>query len=205
MIQLCCAFRIYQYLSLNCGWNHWTQLFTIPPSPSPQPRPQPWEPRASLVAQTVKHLPAMWEIWVQSLGQEDPLEECMATHSSILAWRIPWIEKSGGLRSMGSQRVRNAWATKHTLRRLPWETVCQRRSGTGRSQEGGLGFRAWRGEEELAKKSTKKPQQERGKRIVVGMPGPVWDWQLHPLEKGCLRKINCAKYDWEVKEDKVER
>ena len=45
---------------------------------------------ASLVAQIVKSLPAMWEIWVQSLGWEDPLEEGMATHSSILAWRIPW-------------------------------------------------------------------------------------------------------------------
>ena len=45
---------------------------------------------ASLVAQLVKNLPAMWEIWVQSLGWEDPLEEGMATHSTILAWRIPW-------------------------------------------------------------------------------------------------------------------
>ena len=58
---------------------------------------------ASLVAQTVKNLPAMQEPQVQSLGQEDPLEKGMATHSSILAWRIPWIEKPGGLQSMGSQ------------------------------------------------------------------------------------------------------
>ena len=58
---------------------------------------------ASLVAQTVKNLPAMWETWVQSLGWEDPLEEGMATHSSILAWRIPWTEEPGGLQSMGSQ------------------------------------------------------------------------------------------------------
>ena len=47
------------------------------------------------------------EIWVRALAQEDPLEEGMATHSSILAWRIPWTEKSGGLQSMGSQRVRH--------------------------------------------------------------------------------------------------
>ena len=60
---------------------------------------------ASLVAQMVKNLPAMWEIWVGSLGQEDPLEKGMATHSSILAWRIPWTEEPGGLRSMGLQRV----------------------------------------------------------------------------------------------------
>ena len=50
----------------------------------------------SLVAQTVKHLPAMWETQVQPLGREDPLEKEMATHSSTLAWRIPWMEESGG-------------------------------------------------------------------------------------------------------------
>ena len=54
---------------------------------------------ASLVAQTVKNPCAMWETWVRSLGWEDPLEEGMATHSSILAWRIPWTEEPGGLRS----------------------------------------------------------------------------------------------------------
>ena len=60
---------------------------------------------ASLVAQMVKHLPAVWETRVQSLGQEDPLEKEMATHSSTLAWKIPWMEEPGGLQSMGSQRV----------------------------------------------------------------------------------------------------
>ena len=60
---------------------------------------------ASLVVHMVKNLPAMWETQVQSLGQEDPLEEEMATHFSILAWRIPWTEEPGGLQSMGSQRV----------------------------------------------------------------------------------------------------
>ena len=59
----------------------------------------------SLVAQRVKHLPAMQETWVRFLGQEDPLEKEMATHSSTLAWKIPWMEKPGKLRSMGSQRV----------------------------------------------------------------------------------------------------
>ena len=65
--------------------------------------PQRW---ASLVAQLVKNLPAVRETWVQSLGWEDPLEKGTATHSSILAWRVPWTEES-----MGSQRVRHAWAT----------------------------------------------------------------------------------------------
>ena len=60
---------------------------------------------ASLVAQLVKHLPAMQETRVQSLGWEDPLEKEMATHYSILAWRIPWTEEPGELWSLGSQRV----------------------------------------------------------------------------------------------------
>ena len=59
----------------------------------------------SLVAQMVKHLPIMWEIQVQSLGWEDLLEKEMATHSSILAWKIPWMKEPGSLQSMGSQRV----------------------------------------------------------------------------------------------------
>ena len=65
----------------------------------------------SLAAQRIKHLPAMQETWIWSLGREDPLEKEMATHSSILAWRIPWTEEPGRLQSMGSQRVRYNWAT----------------------------------------------------------------------------------------------
>ena len=59
----------------------------------------------SLVAQMVKHLLTMWETWVQSLGREDLLEKEMATHSSILAWKIAWTEEPGRLQSMGLQRV----------------------------------------------------------------------------------------------------
>ena len=59
----------------------------------------------SLVAQMLKHLSTMWETWVQSLGREDLLEKEMATHSSILAWKIPWTEEPGRVQSMGSQRV----------------------------------------------------------------------------------------------------
>ena len=62
---------------------------------------------ASLVAQTIKNPPAVWETWVQSLGWEHPLEERMKAHSSILAWRIPMDKEPGGLQSMGSQRVRH--------------------------------------------------------------------------------------------------
>ena len=57
------------------------------------------------MTQMVKRLPAMWETWVRSLGGEDPLEKEMATHSSTLAWKIPWTEEPGRLQSMGSQRV----------------------------------------------------------------------------------------------------
>ena len=59
-----------------------------------------------------KNLPAMQESWVQSLGLEDPLEKAMATHSSIRGWEIPWTEETGGLQSMGSQRVRQDLARK---------------------------------------------------------------------------------------------
>ena len=62
---------------------------------------------ASLMAHMVKNLPAMWETWVRALAWEDPLKKGMATHSSILAWRIPWTEEPGRLQSMGSQRVRH--------------------------------------------------------------------------------------------------
>ena len=74
--------------------------------------------RTSLVAQMVKNPPAMWETWVRSLGWEDLPEEGMTTHSSILAWRIPWIEKPGGIQSTGLQRVGHNRVTK------PKSTVC---------------------------------------------------------------------------------
>ena len=66
------------------------------------------------VASDGKNLPAMREIWVQSLGQEDPLEKGMAIHSNILTWRIPRTEKPGGLQSVGPQRVRYDWVTNKT-------------------------------------------------------------------------------------------
>ena len=66
---------------------------------------------ASLGAQMVKNLPEMQETWIQSLGQEDPLEKGMATHSDNLAWRVPWTEEPGRLQSMGLQRVGHDWAT----------------------------------------------------------------------------------------------
>ena len=70
--------------------------------------------RAFLVAQRLKHLPAMQQTQVRSLGWEDPLEKEMVTHSSIFVWRIPWMEKPGMLQSTGSQRVGRDWATSLT-------------------------------------------------------------------------------------------
>ena len=71
--------------------------------------------RASLEAQMVKSLPAMWETWVLSLSCEDSLEKEMATHSSILPWRVPWTEEPSELQSMGLQRVEHTWVTStHT-------------------------------------------------------------------------------------------
>ena len=68
-----------------------------------------------LAAQMVKCLLAMWETWVQSLGQEDPLEKEMAAHASTLAWKIPWMVEPGRLQSRGSERVWHDWATSRSL------------------------------------------------------------------------------------------
>ena len=92
--------------------------------PSPQDLPDPGSELmypafpadgASLVAQRFKHLPGMLETWVQSLSQEDPLEKEMATHFSILAWRIPWREEPCRLQSMGPQKVGHDWGTSLSL------------------------------------------------------------------------------------------
>ena len=76
--------------------------------------------RTSLVAQMVKRLPTMWQTQVQSPGREDLLEKEMATHSNILAWKIPWTEEPGRLQSMGSQRVRHDWATSLFFQHIKW-------------------------------------------------------------------------------------
>ena len=83
--------------------------------------PKIWN-RTSLVAQTVKHLSIMRETQVQSLDWEDLLEKEMATHSSILAWKIPWMEEPGRLQFMGPQRVGHDWATSLTHSLRIWNT-----------------------------------------------------------------------------------
>ena len=88
---------------------------------------------ASLVAHLVKKPPAMRETWVWPLGWEDPREKGKATHASILAWRIPWTEEPGGLQSMGLQRVRHDWATKHSTSYASTKFYKEKRDGDGHS------------------------------------------------------------------------
>ena len=95
----------------------WPPTVFLPPAISALPG-APSQCRLSdptLVAQWLKNLPTVQETWVWSMGWEDPLEAGMATHSSILAWEVPWTEEPGKLQSMELQRVRLDWVTKHTL------------------------------------------------------------------------------------------
>ena len=92
-------------------WNYWPGLGAASHRSAPGFGMDLWQTWASLVAETVKNLPAMLETWVQPPGREDPLERGMDTHSTILACRNPWTEDLGGLHTMGSQRVRHDWVT----------------------------------------------------------------------------------------------
>ena len=112
---------------------------------------------SSLLAQRVKCLPTMRETWVQSLGWEDPLEKEMASHSSTLAWKIPWTEKPGRLQSMGLQRVRHDWATSLHFHGGPVvETPCCQYRGTGliSGWESRFPHALWYGQKRVKKKST---------------------------------------------------
>ena len=86
---------------------------------------------ASLVAQTVRHLPAMWETRIRFLGREDPLEKEMAIHSSTLAWKIPWTEEPDRLQSMGSQRIGHDRTLHFTLDVGQLFTICCYTQRTG--------------------------------------------------------------------------
>ena len=96
--------QLFFFVHLNCKCQLGTDANSICP-----------EYRDSLVTQTVKSLLAVWETQVRSLGQEDPLEKEIATHSSILAWKTPWTEEPGRLQSMGLQRLRHDWVTSFSF------------------------------------------------------------------------------------------
>ena len=101
-----------------------------------------------LVAQRLKHLPAMRETWVRSLGWEDPLEKEMATHSSVLAWKIPWMEEPGRLPSMGSLRIGHNWETSLSLFtfmhwRRKWQPIPVFLPGESWGRRSLVGFCLW--------------------------------------------------------------
>ena len=109
MLNLSCIFSILVSRLLICNsilFSRFWIIFTITVKVTMS---------TELESQSLKSLPAMWKTWVQSLGWEDPLEKEIATHSSILAWRIPWMKEPDGLQSMGSQRVGHNWATSLSL------------------------------------------------------------------------------------------
>ena len=104
--------------------------------------------RAFLVSQMVKNLPAMWKTWVRFLGWKDPLEKEVITHSSILAWRIPWTEESGGLQSMGLQESDTTeWLHFHFFTFMHWRRKWQPTPvvlpGESQWQESLVGVRLW--------------------------------------------------------------
>ena len=139
---------------------------------------------ASLVAQMVKHLPTMLETWVRMLGWEDFLEKEMATHSGILAWRIPWTEEPAGLQSMGSQRVGHDWPT--SLRRN-WTTdvLGGRHLRRPRRNEDSEIFLQHR----MVRECTGAPTA--GAQVVVR--GVIWDevwWVRQRSDQTGLRKEN---------------
>ena len=123
--------------------------------------------RAFLEVQMVKNLPAMQETWVQSLGQEDPLEEGTATHSSVLAGRIPWIEETGGLQSVESQRVGQDWAANtFTFKRAMREKYIGRWEKLGSGEMGrGDGKLVFSGNRVSISESEKF-----GRRMMVRVP-----------------------------------
>ena len=129
--------RILEWVAISylrrCSWSRdWTQVSCVSlywqSNSLPLSHLGSHKPYASLVAQRLKHLPAMRETWVQSLGREDPLEKEMATHSVIPAWKIPWMVEPGRLQSMGLQRVGHNWATSLSLSRsvlgVHWRDWC---------------------------------------------------------------------------------
>ena len=122
MLTLQCLFPLLGQLCWTQNSSYRSQLTynTLCKAPSDSLKSGPKPSKNSLVAQMMKNLPAVQETRVQSMGQEDPLEKGMATHASILAWKIPWTEEPGGLQPMGFQRAGHDWVanTKPSKQKL---------------------------------------------------------------------------------------
>ena len=147
--------------------------------------------RASLVAQRLKRLPAMRETWVRSLGQEDQLEKEMATHSSILAWRIPWMEEPGGLQSTGSHAESDTTEQLHLLTYLltAWKhRSLGSTSGVSNSVELGWSWRIW-----ICNKST-------GDFTTVGLETTSWEPLVYSISVRmahlCSMCLSCRRLSW---------
>ena len=121
---------------------------------------------ASPVAQRLKHLPVMWETQVRSLGREDPLEKEMATHSSILTWRIPWMEEPGRLQSMGLQRVGHDWATSLHFTSLHFMS-CLEEGSPNKYQLNGQ-------KKERIEATAHTSVESSSNNATLGHPGPPW-------------------------------
>ena len=146
---------------------------------------QRWTSYLLLGAQTVKNPPAMRETWVRSLGREDPLEEGMATHSSILTWRIPWTEEPGGLQSMGSQRVGHDWVT-HFLSLFPLR-IFGNYCGRTDSRKWWKRLRKWQSSARLSWQSLDQ---------TVGPEGETRRWGWVPEWTGSLARRHLPTPKW---------
>ena len=162
--------------------------------------------RAFLLAQMVMNMPTMWETQVQSLVQEDPLEKGVATNSSILTWRIPWMERPGGLQSMGSPIVRHDWVTStHTTLHQAttyWDITeaLWSRQALGSPLRGGKNLtrqgksRTLQGQEGINScgiQATMNGHHQTGAEVMMG------SYALH-LRKGCDNPTGRGWHPWTV-------
>ena len=142
------AFTRWEPEERDWGWNSW-----------------------AFIAQWVKNLPAMWEMWVRFLGREDPLEKEMAIHSSILAWKIPWMEEPGGLQSMGSQES----DTTSWLNHNHHQDLCQRFHESMQSQRTGLSGKTLCRCRDLKDTEVRKKKREKYVSIFTCPWVVLWD------------------------------
>ena len=141
---------------------------------------------ASQMAQTVKNPPAMWKTWVLSLSQEDPLEKVMATHASILTWRIPWVEEPGELQCMGLWRVRHNWATNTSFFYLFLELIILSLWTQSSAQFSSVQFSC------SVRSDFLPPHESQHARPPYPSPTPRVHSNSHPLSRWCHQAISSS-------------